>query len=200
MDATKSGYKPASRPRPSLPRRVHGAACTGLCAPTGLFGGYRYTASEFYRDTPNGPQPVRSVGSVVDVTHLKETEDALRENELRLRLALDAAQMGTFEADIAAEKVMMDAHQSLLFGWPENPRVVSIAELRKRVPLEDLAISDAKQKRLSEVGEPYHHEFRFHMPDGSERWLSAFANIRSNRIVGVSFDVSERKRAEHCAT
>src|SRR5262245_32157771 len=34
------------------------------------------------------------------------------------------------------------------------------------------------------------------MPDGSERWLSAYAAIRSNRIFGVNFDVTERKRAE----
>src|SRR6185295_10630807 len=34
------------------------------------------------------------------------------------------------------------------------------------------------------------------MPDGSERWLSGHAAIRSNRIFGVNFDVTERKRAE----
>ena len=34
------------------------------------------------------------------------------------------------------------------------------------------------------------------MPDGSERWLSAYAAIRSNRIFGVNFDITERKRAE----
>ena len=89
----------------------------------------------------------------------------------KLAIGLPSVPVLRVATDIAAEKVMMNAHQSLLFGWPEKPRVVSIAELRKRVPLEDLAISDARQKRLSEVGEPYHHEFRLHMPDGSERWL-----------------------------
>jgi PAS domain-containing protein len=68
--------------------------------------------------------------------------------------------------------------------------------LRKRVPFGDLEVSDAKQKRLAEGGEPYHHEFRFLMPDGSERWLSAYADIRSNRMFGVNFDITERKRAE----
>ena len=49
----------------------------------------------FYRDTANGPQPVRSIGTVLDITHLKETDAALRDSEHRLRLALEAAQMGT---------------------------------------------------------------------------------------------------------
>jgi PAS domain S-box-containing protein len=58
-----------------------------------------------YRDTAEGPKPVRSIGTVIDITHLKETQAALRESECRLRLALDAAGMGTFEADITASQV-----------------------------------------------------------------------------------------------
>jgi PAS domain S-box-containing protein len=149
-----------------------------------------------YRDTPDGPKPVRSIGTVIDITHLKETEDALHEKERHLRLALDAAQMGTFQADLTGSQVIIDAQEARLLGLPEETRVVSAEELRKRVPFEDLEASDAKQKRLTEGGEPYQHEFRFLMPDGSERWLSAYSDIRSNRIFGVNFDVTERKRAE----
>ena len=73
---------------------------------------------------------------------------------------------------------------------------VSVDELRKRVPFEDLQASDAKQKRLMEDAEAYHHEFRIDMPDGSERWLSAYADVRADRIFGVNFDVTQRKRSE----
>ena len=149
-----------------------------------------------YRDTPNGRQPIRSIGTVIDVTHLKETEDALRQSELRLRLALEAAQMGTFEADIAGSEAIIDAQEAHLLGLPEETRVVSTDELRARVALDDLQASDAKKERLQQHHEAYHHEFRFRMPDGSERWLSAYAAIRAGRIFGVNFDVTERKRAE----
>jgi PAS domain S-box-containing protein len=149
-----------------------------------------------YRDTPDGPNPIRSIGTVIDITHLKESEDALQEKERRLRLALDAAQMGTFEADLTGSQAIIDAQEARLLGLPEETRVVSAEELRKRVPIEDLEASDAKQRRLTEGGEPYHHEFRFLMPDGSERWLSAYADIRSNRMFGVNFDITEHKRAE----
>src|SRR5262249_55813894 len=49
------------------------------------------------------------IGSCADVTHLKETEAAFRANELRLRVALEAAQMGTFEANIAVTQATIDA-------------------------------------------------------------------------------------------
>jgi PAS domain S-box-containing protein len=149
-----------------------------------------------YRDTPNGWQAVRSFGTVIDITHLKETEDALRQSELRLRLALQAAQMGTLEADVAGTEAIIDAQEARLLGLPEETRKVSADALRAHVPLEDLQASDVKLERLQRHDEPYQHEFRLRMPDGSERWLSAHAAIRSNRIFGVNFDITQRKRAE----
>ena len=150
----------------------------------------------YYRDTVNGRKAVRSIGTVIDVTHLKEAEAAVRDSELRLRLALDAAQMGTFEADIAGTHAIIDEQEAHLLGLPTATRIVAIDELRARMPFEDLRVSDEKRTRLEARESDYHHEFRFRMPDGSERWLCAYAAIRANRIFGVSFDVTERKHAE----
>ena len=153
------------------------------------------TGRRIYRHTASGLKPIRSIGTVVDITHLKETEGALRESEQRLRLALEAARMGTFEVDIAATEARIDVQEARLLGLSEDTQVVSVELMRKRMPLEDLRASDAKQERMSE-GEAYHHEFRFLMPDGSVRWLSGHADIRANRIFGVNFDITRRKLAE----
>ena len=120
----------------------------------------------------------------------------MRESKLRLRLALDAAQMGTFEADIAGTEALIDAQEARLLGLPEDTRIISAEELRARIPVDDLYVSDAKQERMTTHHEPYQHEFRLLMPDGSERWLSGYADVRSNRIFGVNFDITDRKRAE----
>ena len=149
-----------------------------------------------YRDTADGPLAVRSIGTIIDITHLKEAEEALAESERRLRLALDAARMGTFEADMEASEASIDEQEARLLGLPEGTRHISAEEMRKRIPLEDLQASDGKQDRLTKHREAYQHEFRLHMPDGSERWLSAFADVRGNRIFGVNFDVSARKASE----
>ena len=104
--------------------------------------------------------------------------------------------MGTFEGDIAGTEATIDAQEARLLGLPEETRVVSTDELRARIPLGDLQVSDAKRERLERHGEAYHHEFRISMPDGSVRWLSAYAAIRAGRIFGVNFDVTPRKLAE----
>jgi PAS domain S-box-containing protein len=152
-----------------------------------------------YRQTAAGLRPMRSVGTVIDITPIKEAEVALGESERRLRLALEAAGMGTFEADIAATEARVDAQEARLLGLSEDTQVVSVELLRQRVPLADLRESDAKQERMKE-GEAYHHEFRLRMPDGSVRWLSGHADIKENRILGVNFDITRRKLAEDALT
>ena len=139
---------------------------------------------------------MRSIGTVIDITHLMESEDALRQSELRLRFALEAAQMGTFEVEIGGTEAIIDAQEAKLLGLPEDTRVVPIDELRTRIPMEDLQASDAKKERLEQHDEGYHHELRLRMPDGSERWLSAYAAVKSGRIFGVNFDITQRKRTE----
>ena len=96
---------------------------------------------------------MRSIGTVIDITNLKETEAALRQGELRLRFALEAAQMGTFEADIGGTEAIIDAQEAHLLGLPEDTRVVPIDELRTRIPMEDLQASDAKKERLEQHDE-----------------------------------------------
>jgi PAS domain-containing protein len=73
---------------------------------------------------------------------------------------------------------------------------VSAEAVRAHVPLEDLQASDVKVESRQCQDGLYQHEFRLRMPDGSERWLGAHAAIRSNRIFGVNFDITQRKRAE----
>ena len=167
-----------------------------ILRPDGTVRWVSVNGRRYYRDTTKARQAVRSIGTVIDITHLMESADALRQSELRLRFALEAAQMGTFEAAIGGTEAIIDAQEAKLLGLPEDTRVIPIDELRTRIPMEDLQASDAKKERLEQHAEGYHHELRFRMPDGSERWLSAHAAVKSGRIFGVNFDVTQRKRTE----
>jgi PAS domain S-box-containing protein len=204
---TKMSYDMAmrlfdQRDRPAVQARAEAAInsadrgkWSAVCRVTRTDGAVRWV-SVHGRRIYRGQKPVRSLGVVIDITDRRETEAALRESERRLRLALEAAQMGTFEADITTGQALIDAQEAHLLGLPEEARVVSIADLRKRIPLEDLKVSDDKKERLTNHHEPYCHDFRLRMPDGSLRWLSAYADVRESRVFGVNFDITRRKRAE----
>ena len=80
-----------------------------IVRPDGTVRWISVNGRRYYRDTTKVRQAVRSIGTVIDVTHLKESEDALRQSELRLRFALEAAQMGTFEVAIGGTEAVIDA-------------------------------------------------------------------------------------------
>jgi signal transduction histidine kinase len=100
--------------------------------------------------------------------------------------------MGSFEVDIAAGRAVIDAQEARLLGLPKETRVLSIEELRKHVPFEGSVASDQPVNSV----ELYHHEFSARLSDGSERWLSGYADVGDKRIFGVTRDITERKAAD----
>jgi PAS domain S-box-containing protein len=153
-----------------------------IVRPDGIVRWISVNGRRYYCDRAR--QAVRSIGTVIDITHLMESEDARLQSELRLRCALEAAQMGTFEVEIGGTEAIIDAQEAKLLGLPDDTRVVPIDQLRTRIPIEDLQASDAKKERLKQHDERYHHELRLRMPDGSERWLSAYAAVKSGEGMG----------------
>jgi PAS domain S-box-containing protein len=143
-------------------------------------------------------------GAHVDITDRKAAEAALRSSDARLRLALEAARLGTWEFDLRAG---------------QGSRAGPLAETLTNVPpsgfaleawLEPMHPDDrAMTRRLFEQavrGEAprFAAEFRVRRPDGSWIWISSFGAVverdpatgEAMRIAGVAQDCTERKLAE----
>ena len=152
----------------------HRAGRCGSCA------GWPFTGGAFTATRPMGAKPSRSIGTMHRCHHLKETEAALRESELRLRLALEAAQMGAFEADICRR----NGDDRCPGGASARPTGGHARCFRRRaaprgLPLADLRGEAMPKRTMERHAQAYHHEFRLRMPNGAERWLSAHAAIRA---------------------
>lgn len=142
--------------------------------------------------TDDHGQPVRRIGTIQDVTQHKQAEEALRLSEERLGLALYAGGMFAWEQDLATNYITRSPHALALLGVGSGP----LSEFLERIHPDDRPIRSQFVGRIN-MGGVETMEFRYRHPDGRMIWLGARGErAGSNRIVGVSFDITDRKTAE----
>ena len=139
-----------------------------------------------------------------DVHEHRRAGEALRESEARLSLAVESTEMGTFDYHPQTGRLIWSVAAKRHFGLPADARVDYEAFLRGLHP-EDREAVDQEVKRVlqHESGGQYRMEYRtIGLEDGKERWVFARGRVfydsegRAVRFIGVTLDVTDRKRAE----
>ncbi|MBX9624927.1 MAG: PAS domain S-box protein [Gemmataceae bacterium] len=141
---------------------------------------------------------------VLDVTERKAAVEASARSEARLRTALAAAGMIGWEWNLAANRGAMSADFAAFHGLPPEVTYDSPAGAEQTVHPDDMpAVRRAAAGAIAEGGE-FQWEYRGRVPaaDGGERWFATRGQVfpgpdgRPARLVGVTADVTDRKRAE----
>ena len=89
-----------------------------------------------------------------------------------LRLALDAAGLGTFRWDKATGAVVWDERMEELFGFAAGTFDGSFEAYLGAIHPDDRAATMATVETAMRTGEPYRVEHRVVLPDGTVRWIS----------------------------
>jgi PAS domain S-box-containing protein len=136
----------------------------------------------------------------------REATAALRESEERLRLALDAASMGTFIWHVEHNEGETDARMLTLFGQSADGTLNLETALSTMF---DPADGQRYAQALARASQPegsgkLHEDVRVNLPDGSQRWLAITGQVyfdgeprRASRMAGVAMDITDRKQVEH---
>jgi PAS domain S-box-containing protein len=134
----------------------------------------------------------------------RQTEEALRESEERLQLALDGSDIGLWEFDIATGRSRYSTTWRRLFGYGDGELTGSLSEWRDLVHPDDCKRLDAfvASHLRAALLAPYTTEFRIRHRDGSYRWVLSRARIlvdatnKPTRMLGVHVDITARRQAE----
>jgi PAS domain S-box-containing protein len=135
-----------------------------------------------------------------EVCQRRQAEATLRDSEKRLRLALDAGEMSTWDWDLGSDAVYSDERLRELFGLlPEQFQGTAAA--MAAIHPEDRPRIEAAIARSVGRREPLREQFRVVHRDASLRWLAALAQPLETvngkgRLVGVTFDVTAHKQVE----
>ena len=137
-----------------------------------------------------------------DATSQRAAEAALAESEQRLRLAIDVAGLGMWDANVATQQLVFDPQLYRIMGIaPGTPLTRELP--RSLVVPEDLEVVTRAVDRARQDRQPYIIEYRIkRADDGEERLISARGRYlfdddgKPARLLGVISDITERRRLE----
>jgi PAS domain S-box-containing protein len=142
-----------------------------------------------------------------DITVEKsQAEQLLRANEARLHLALEAGDMGAWEWNLQSNSILRLHAMAAAHGVPLAPDFASVPVQRylaQCVHPEDRTVFQTAMAQAVAEARSHRVEYRVLWPDGSIHWIEIRGQTladdtgRPERIVGVSIDITKRKRAEH---
>jgi PAS domain S-box-containing protein len=137
-----------------------------------------------------------------DIRERKQTEAQRSRLAERLNLATRAAQIGIWDWDMLKNELVWDEQMHMLYGVsPADFSGVYEAWLNGVHPDDRDSTADILARALRNECE-YDTEFRVVWPDGTGHWLHANGQVfrdengKPVRMVGMNYDITERKQAE----
>ena len=137
-----------------------------------------------------------------DIIERAQAEEALRQSEERLRLAQQAAQVGTFEWNLQTDRDVWTAELETIYGLRLGEFAQTGAAWAQLIHPEDRANTLRLSQQSIQNGELTTGEWRVVWPDGSVHWLAGRWQVLKDtsgqplRMSGVNMDITERKRME----
>ena len=139
-----------------------------------------------------------------DITDRKQAEEALRESEERMKLALEGTDQGLWDWDIVTGAVTFDDNWPRVLGYTPGEMEFDFAWWERSIHPDSAPIFEAALNAYLE-GREKHFEFEYQIIDklGEWRWIWARGICVAYgkqgeplRVIGTHRDITERKLAE----
>ena len=151
---------------------------------------------------PSG-ETVEFVGSVMDVTAAKQSEEALRRSESYLAEAQKLTHTGSWVWDVAKRRALYISEEwYCIYGFDPEQGMLTWEQREERIHPDDRARQRQAIERAINEKSDYDIEYRILLPDGSIRHLHSVGHpvldAAGNLVqfVGSSTDITERRQAE----
>ncbi|TGM12448.1 PAS domain S-box protein [Leptospira selangorensis] len=148
--------------------------------------------------------PVRALGIHIDITEKKETEKILEEKERSLDLAVQGANLGIWDYNIATNEHHVDENWLKMLGYSLGEIIPTYEFWNESLHSEDKdKTNDAWQSYAKGELPAYSTAFRLKCKDGSYKWILTRGKIAERdpdgnpvRMIGIHIDISEQKQIE----
>ncbi len=152
------------------------------------------------RRTPDG----RTIwdGIEIDITDIKNTEEALRKSQQELAEAQKIAHLGSWYFDLITQEIFWSEESFRIHGLDPTESPLTYQQLLAIIHPEDLEKFQQNVQTAIAEGKSYEHEIRIYKPDGSMRYTWGKGQAVCDRtgrvikLVGTVQDITDRKIAD----
>ncbi|MCG3111063.1 MAG: PAS domain S-box protein [Candidatus Manganitrophus sp. SB1] len=169
----------------------------------GKFMVYYNRPHPFLEDEVNLIQTIS--GHIAFSIQSKQTEEALRQKQVHLNIALEAGQMGTWEWDIRSGKAAWSTGLEAIHGLEPGTFGGTFEDFKREIHPDDLGrVLDTIAQTLEEKS-TFHVEYRIIRSNEAIKWLEARGRLfldpsgKPDRMIGVCTDITDRKSAEEAS-
>lgn len=147
-------------------------------------------------------EAVRIIGTHVDISELKKTENKLRENEQRYKSAQRIAHVGSWDWIAATDTPTWSTELFRILQVDPDTPAPSMADQEKIYTPDSMVRLRTSVEETMRTGEPYEIELECVREDGSRRWLLSRGEQwcdNQGEVIGVrgtALDITERKQME----
>lgn len=137
-----------------------------------------------------------------DITGRKLAEQALRQAQQQLQLAVQGGNVGLWDWDVRAGTVYFSPEWKRQLGYDDHELPSRFDEWERRVHPEDLPRVNAVVAQFLERPRDYQQEYRMRHRDGSYRWILSRASSqvgddgKVERMFGCHVDITAQKQVE----
>jgi len=137
-----------------------------------------------------------------DISERKRIEDALRESQVQLTLALESSRTAIFDWDVVQRRGLWNEQMTALYDFHPTEQYVTAEEWMSLFHPEDTDRLRMEAEHAWRELDQFQFEFRAVRPSGEMRWVLSRGRIvrdasgHAIRMIGTHTDVTDRKQLE----
>lgn len=135
--------------------------------------------------------------TVIDVTDRVEARAKVEETEQRLRLAIEATRLATWDLDLTTDAITHSPQMAMIFGYPAET-VMTHQRMVAQIHQDDMPVRSAAFVTAMETGY-YYYEIRIRKANGSQGWIRTHGKVvydndrKPVAMIGTMREVTEEK-------